>query len=157
MSKLYSFDPNKVIITVGDHTITGYDKESMVSLTRDQEETEEFVGRNDTVAVHNPVKNSSIEITLLQTSDSNEELINFLNSNRAVAGSGVFTISIVSKNGVGGATESEFFSNKAYVKNDPVIDYNVGQNSRTWMIKAIDMDYKLFKSNESQGGASNEN
>lgn len=70
--KLTTYDPKKILIAVGTHTVTGYDEDNFVSVEPAGDGISKVVGCDGEIVRNiDPDQTSVVKITLLYGSDSN--------------------------------------------------------------------------------------
>ena len=78
--KLKTYDPKKVLIAIGSHSVSGYADDSYVSVEPSGDGTTKKTGCDgEIVRSMSPDHSFVVKITLLQTSDSNSYLQNLYN------------------------------------------------------------------------------
>ena len=139
MAELRTYDAKKVIITIGSHTVTGYAEGTFVSIEPEGDGTVAQAGADGEVArslSNNPLH--TVNITLQQTSPSNDAFSEILRRDRASGGGGVVPLQIVDLRGT-----TLFAASQAWVVNWPSVENGSELNDREWPIMAVMTDINV--------------
>jgi hypothetical protein len=127
MTKTY--DPSKVLFTLGGVLITGYADGTFLKVSRDEDSFTKQVGSGGEVARSaNKNKSGSIALTLMQSSPSNDYLSGLVTVDE-LAGTGVVTAQVKDANGT-----SLHLAPEAWVKKPTDSEYAKETGSREWLI-----------------------
>jgi hypothetical protein len=141
---LRTYDAKKVIITIGSHTVTGYAEGSFITIEPEGDGTVAQAGADGEVArslSNNPLV--TVNITLQQTSPSNDALSELLRRDKASGGGGVVPLQVRDLRGT-----SLFAASQAWVTNWPSAEYGAELNDREWPIMAVMTDMNVGGNNE---------
>ena len=136
-----TYDPKKVDVVYGTTTLADFGPDSMVKVTREGEDFEVKQGAagytewtNKNIAIH------TIEVTLMQTSPSNDILSNALKADRS-GNAGQKTITITD-NSTGGT--SKITLTGARIVKSPEVSFGATGKELTWTFKASGVtDYMI--------------
>lgn len=127
-----TYDPQKVIISVGDVTVTGFAKGTFVKVSREEDGFSKVVGADGQVSrTRNANRSGSIEITLKASAASNDLLSAYAAADE-LAGTGVKPVQI--KDGSGTTVCS---AANAWIKKIPDVERGKEETEVTW---ALDCD-----------------
>jgi hypothetical protein len=139
MPELRTYDAKKVIITLGSHTVTGYAEGTFVSIEPEGDGTVAQAGADGEVArslSNNPLH--TINITLQQTSPSNDAFSELLRRDRASGGRGVVPLQVRDLRG-----STLFAASQAWVTNWPTIENGSELNDREWAFMGVMTDVNV--------------
>ncbi len=109
-----TYDPKKVMVQFGNRQITGFSSDSIISITPNGEGVQKYVGADGEVQrALDPDMTYNVEITLANTSKSNDYFSNCYNTDRTT-GKGYKPLLIKDLSG-----ETLFFASEAWVTNMP--------------------------------------
>lgn len=124
-----TYDPQKVTVSVANITITGYATGSFVKVSRDEDAFVKTVGADGLVArTRNANRAGSIEVTLLQSSPSNDAL-SALALLDETSGTGVGAAQVKDVSGTSIAS-----AQNAWVKKLPDMERGKELGEVTWVI-----------------------
>lgn len=134
MSTLANYSPNDVTITVaGLYSVTGFAEGTFVRISKDTQQTTSTRAMDGTIArVKSPDTGWKVEITLAQSSSSNDILSLFWNIDK-VTDMGKFPIMV--KDGSG---STMFMASTAWVEDIPDIVFSNQMETRTWKLAATE-------------------
>lgn len=133
MAQVRTYDPKRVIITIGSHTVTGYGEDTFVSVEPEGDGTAAIAGADGEVARalnHNPLH--TVTITVLQTSPTNDYLSRLLALDRASGGRGVVPMQIRDLIGT-----TVIAGSQAWVVNTPSVEYGNEVGEREWELMLV--------------------
>ena len=151
-----TYDPKKVVVTFGTTTITGYAEGTFISIERAGDIFSTVKGADGGVdRVNNNNNIFTVEITLKQTSPTNEELTT-LSIADALANAGVFQLAIkdlrtsrtAEITGIDGIDKAVFVAAQAWIQKDPDTEYSDAMSNRTWTFSCVGV--KLDSGNTGQ-------
>jgi hypothetical protein len=143
-----TYDPIKVVVTVGSHTISGYGENSLVKCERNEDGFKLQVGGSgEAVRSRNPNRSGKITITLLQSSISNEYLSAMANLDESgVAGAvaapntaptaGVLPVTVKDTNG-----NTIWSAEEAWIVKPPAADLEKEAKEREWTFETAFLRY----------------
>lgn len=124
-----TYDPKKVLIACGTHSVTGLADDAFVSVEPAGEGVTKKVGCDgEIVRSISPDKTSTVKITLLQTSDSNSFLQQMYNQDQQ-NGDGIFPLMI--QDLMGGVL---FSAEEAWVAKQSTFARGKSDTNREWEI-----------------------
>ena len=124
-----TYDPKKVLIACGTHSVTGLADDAFVSVEPAGEGVTKKVGCDgEIVRSISPDKTSTVKITLLQTSDSNSFLQQMYNQDQQ-NGDGIFPLMI--QDLMGGVL---FSAEEAWVAEQSTFARGKADTNREWEI-----------------------
>ena len=134
---VFSYTPEKFQLIVGSEEVTGFAKDTSVTVRRPEKRIEYTPGmRKDGVRVFNPNLHAEIVINLLMGSPTNRALFNYLNANETEPGTGDFSLSLVDKNGNGGSTIIEVSAPVCWVTSTPEYVWSGNHEVRSWNLES---------------------
>lgn len=141
MAKTY--DPGQVDVIIGGYRIEGFGESSMITITRDSDLFTDKVGVDGEVSASKMYdRRAEMEITLMQTSRSNEDLQTLLDADYAAPnGAGVVGVRVVDRSSVDG-NNTVFKARSARVTRDPDVSFENEASERTWKIRIYDYEPK---------------
>lgn len=133
MAQVRTYDPKRVIITLGSHIFSGYAEDTFISIEPSGDGTASVAGADGEVARalnHNPL--ARVTITLQQTSPSNDFLSDLFNMDKASGGSGVVPFQMADLRGTTVVAASQ-----AWVVQWPTIENGASVGDREWLLDAV--------------------
>jgi hypothetical protein len=133
MAQVRTYDPKKVIITIGSHTVTGYGEDTFIGIEPEGDGTTAVAGADGEVARalnHNPLH--TVTITVLQTSPTNDYLSRLLERDRASGGGGVVPFQIRDLRG-----STLIAGSQAWVTNTPSVEFGNSVGEREWTLMVV--------------------
>ena len=132
---LFTYDPKDVSVTVAGVPISGYAEDTFVNVSRADDLFTTSVGtQGETTRIRSNNRSGEIELTLQQTSPSNDHLMSLYaldeNSN-----SGVVPV-IISESRKGLNIGSKVVSAFSWIKKIPNLTYAKGISSRVWVFSS---------------------
>lgn len=139
---LSTFAPNEVTIALigpdWQHVISGFAEDSIVTIDRQGDTFELYVGADDTpTRIYKSNTALSITVHLQQTSESNDLLSAVYLRDKATR-NGLFSILVVDNSG-----RSRYFAEEAYIGVVPNAQYGNSMKTRDWVIHAPTSDVYL--------------
>ena len=135
---LNSYSPRNVNVSFQGIAITGFAPESFIRISRNTEILKETVGSAGNLALtHNADKTGTIEIELMQTSESNIAL-------SALLFAFEFSTDIIPVGQIiiqDPSGSNLTLANNAYLKVAPDVELGADQNSRTWTFGCEELVY----------------
>lgn len=123
-----TYDPKKVIVTVGVHVLTGYPDGTFIKIKRGGDAFEKAVGADGTVDRINKNRTDyEVEVTLKATSPLNAILSGLLVADQ-LSNAGVLPLTIADLSG-----NSLFSAPQAWLRKDPDVEYADSLGTRTWL------------------------
>lgn len=124
-----TYDPKKVIITFGTHTISGYADGTFISITPATDRFSKNVGADGEVTRTQSNDNTDeVVITVKQTSSSNDYLSQVAFNDRFL-GTGKLPLSIVD---IGGTTIANY--TEAWIRTEAAIENSNEASDRVWTL-----------------------
>lgn len=139
MAEVRTYDPKKVVITIGSHTVTGYAEGTFISVEPEGDGTTAQAGADGEVAralSNNPL--STVTLTLQQTSPSNDFLSELFRRDRASGGGGVLPLQVRDLRGT-----SLLAASQAWVTNWPTYERGAELNDSEWALMAVMTDINI--------------
>jgi len=139
MPQVRTYDPKRIVITIGSQNITGLAEDTFLSIEQTGDGTQSQAGADGEVArsiSHNPLHR--VTLTLQQTSLSNDFLSDLLKSDRASGGGGIVPLQINDLRG-----SSLFAASQAWVVKWPNIENGAEVSDREWLIDAVATDIHI--------------
>ena len=140
-NRLATFAPNEVdvIITQSssglNHVVSGFAEDKLVGVERAAETFSKYVGAdNTTTRIYKADKSLSITLSLQQTSNSNDIMMQ-LYKNDVATRNGLFSILVKDNSG-----RSYYFAEEAYIAVVPSTSYANSMQVFEWVIHAHDSD-----------------
>ncbi len=133
-----TFDPKKLTVTLGTHTVTGFASDSMLAIELDSEVYNTDVdayGNSSRFKINNT--NATLTLTLSQASPSNDMLATFYALDVS-ANQGAFPVMIKDNSGTTLIT-SQF----GYIEKLPSIEYGAESKNREWVIKLTETTFTV--------------
>lgn len=130
-----TYDAGLVVITFGPHVVTGYNDGSFVKASRDEDTFTKRVGADGfgtRVRMRN--KGGSVELTLEQTSPSNDFLAATLAADELL-GTGVMPLVVKDLNGTTVVAAAE-----AWIRKSADVEEGKDATSRTWILDTCVLD-----------------
>lgn len=129
-----TYDPRRVIITIGGVPMMGFADGTFIAIERDQDAFSKVTGADgETARSKSNNRAGSIALTLMQTSISNDVLESFA-ARDELAGAGIVPILVKDLNG-----GSVFFSATGWVRKRPGAEYSKEIGNRQWVFDCADM------------------
>jgi hypothetical protein len=127
-----TFDPKQVVINFGPVIMTGYAEGTFVTIDRTGDLFTETKGADGGVdRVNNNNNMFNVEVTLKQTSTTNDELSAILATDLAANG-GIYQLLIQDVAGT-----SLFVAAQCWIKKDPESEYSDVMSNRTWTFACL--------------------
>lgn len=124
-----SYDPDKVVITVGGYGITGFADGTYVNITRDSDDFSDVAGADGEVArAKSNDKRGAIVLTLMQTSKANAVLSGLAQSGAVV------TVTIQDQNSEGG-----YASEQSWVLKPADAAFSKQIETREWTLRCAEL------------------
>lgn len=133
MPQVRTYDPKRIVITIGANLISGFAEDTFVSIEPSGDGTQAVAGADGEVArslSHNPLHR--LTLTLQQTSMSNDALSNLLALDRASGGSGVVPIQVRDLRG-----NTVFAASQGWVVQAPTIEFGSEVAEREWELDCV--------------------
>ena len=135
---LNSYSPKNVNVSFQGVAITGFAPDSFIRISRNEDVLKETVGSAGNLALtHNADKTGTIEIELMQTSESNIALSAILFGFEF--DTGIIPVGQIVIQDPSGSNLT--LANNAYIKVSPEIDLGADQSSRTWVFGCEELVY----------------
>lgn len=137
---LSTYFPEAVTVVIANdkfsHVVNGVAEGTFITVSRDTPATNLVIGGDmSAMRVRRKNRSGSINVTLMQGSDSNDVFSQILrNDEDAMNNDWLFSITV--KDGSG---RSVFFSPQAYIANMPDIAFGTDAENREWVIQCIDI------------------
>lgn len=134
-----TYDPKKVLLTVGVGTITGYADGTFIKVSRDEEAFTKKVGADGEVTrAKSNNQAGSIEITLDLASPSNDALSALATADE-LTNTGAVPVSLLL---IGNSSGKPLVATEAgWVKKKPDMGFSKKAEDRTWVIDCAAMDF----------------
>lgn len=141
---LASYSPEDVVIILSgngfSHTVNGFADGSFVNINRLVLGSEPYSSSDNTNArVVRANKNSSITLSLAQTSESNDVLSQLL-ENDSITRDSTWLFSVLIKDNTG---RSEYFSRQCYIGGHPDSNFSTSIDNRDWMIHCTKLEQNI--------------
>jgi hypothetical protein len=135
-SKVGSYDPSQVIVTVGGVILSGWSDGDAIIARRNEEMYFTKTGNDGTVGrARNANKSGEFEFKLLQTSEVNAQLSTLVNADDLLNdGKALVAISVLDGSGTSLASATQ-----CWVKQLPEMTFGKEVGERTWIFSAADM------------------
>lgn len=132
---LYTYDPNDVVMTFGDHQIQGGDDGEFVTVEfNDDKFTIEKDANGNVTRIFNPGNDGRITITLKSSSPSNDQLSAMYIADQA-SKMGVLPFSLIDVNG-----RDKVIAPQAWITKMPSVNKAKGSvGTRVWVLEAAEM------------------
>lgn len=128
-----TYDPAKVIVTIGQNIVTGFSDNDFIRVTFDEDRYRKVTGADGEVTrVRNASQAGVVEITLLSSAPSNSELSALINNPDAV------TIGINDLSG-----ESVMLASRCWVKKPPDMVFGKEITDRVWTFDCADIQMDI--------------
>ena len=125
-----TYDPSQIVVTLGGNVLTGFGPEQFLSVKRDEASfTDEAGVDGEVVRVRKHDKRATVELTLMQSSSSNDVLAASLEVDETI-GSGVGAFMVKDLNGT-----TLLSSANAWVSKQPDGDFGKDATARVWTIR----------------------
>lgn len=129
---LKTYSPDKIIITVGAHVVTGVGPDTFLTIEAMTDGVTSEAGAYGDVARANSLDpRHEITITLQQTSDSNTVLSGLYLADRVSGGGGVFPVLITDLRG------TTVFGGQGWVRKQATSTFAAGLEAKEWVIEAM--------------------
>jgi structural protein KPP10_ORF10 len=124
-----SYDPAQTDVIIGGQTITGFAEGTGIEIERDEDSFTKVTGSNGEVTrILRNNRGAKVILTLLQGSESNLVLSNFLNIDE---NTGAGAVPAIVKDNTGGSVQS---ATTAWVLKPAKVNYGTAHESRVWTI-----------------------
>ena len=128
--KVYSYDPKEVSVIIGTNIITGFAQGTFVRVSYNQNAIDYQPGLAQGAITLNPNKEGTLQITLMQVSDANAVLQNYLTRTRARQSGFYFPFLINNNSG-----QEVAAADAAWVVKEPDLNLATAAQNWTWQIK----------------------
>jgi hypothetical protein len=136
MANTKDYDPNKVTITVGGNIIEGFADSTFVTVSRNNQTWAVASGASGEHArAKSNDKTGNVELTLMQTSASNDILSAYMLLDESSANSGKFPFAISDANG-----NTLIAAVEMWVQQPPSVEYGKELGDRVWTLEAGDLE-----------------
>jgi hypothetical protein len=136
MADLRTYDPKKVIVTVGGVPMSGYADGTFISVERDNDTWSKVSGADGAVSrAKSNDRTGTLTLTLQQTSPSNDVLSGFARVDE-ISNDGVVPISVTD---LGGRTV--IFSAFGWVQKPPTVEMAKEISNREWVLALADVEF----------------
>lgn len=130
-----TYDPGKLVVSFRGRLISGFGDGSMIKITRDEDAYTKIVGGDGEVArVRSRNKSGSVELTLMQTSASNDDLSSAAALDE-LSGTGIGPLMVKDLLGTTVAAGAN-----AWIRKLPDAEYNKDGADRVWIIDVEQLD-----------------
>lgn len=124
-----TYDPSKIVMTLGTILVSGYADGEFVKAARDADTFTKFVGTDGEVSrTRNRNKTGTVTFTLAQTSLTNDALAALAETDE-LTGAGVVPVLIKDLNGT-----TLFAAGSAWIRKPPEVAYGKEIGHREWVI-----------------------
>jgi hypothetical protein len=128
MSKIYTYSPEDVSVTVNGAVISGFSDGTCINAEREEDAFTKVVGSDGQVTrSKNPNKSGTIALTLKGSSASND-VLSALASLDEINGSGVAAVIVKDNSG------RSVCAGKGWIKKTPTVEFAKEVTDREWMI-----------------------
>ena len=131
-----TYDPNAYDVIVAGIRLSGFAEGTFVSISHDSPGFSDKVGVDGEVArVRKHDRRATVTISLMQTSESNDELSQIYNKDRdSQNGAGVFSFRMVDRSGT-----TVFEADQAWIQSEPGATFSDEPESRDWEIRCANL------------------
>lgn len=137
MNEVKTYDPKKVIVTIGAHICSGWDEDSQITVEPNGEGITKKVGADGEVTRSmDPDDTYNIKLVFDQMSESNKYLTNLRKLDKAT-GAGVVPILITDLRG-----GTLFHAAQAWITKDPSRVWGKASGNREWEIHTGSAEYE---------------
>lgn len=137
-----TYDPEKVIVTIGDNIITGFTAGDFITAKYDDDRYFKIIGVDGEVGrIRNPSNSGTVEITLMASSEANQ----WFSANGIAEKYGInkpFNLGIRDLSG-----KTVLFSEKSWIKSYNDISFSDEISDRVWTIDCADLMMVIGGSN----------
>lgn len=135
---LGSFDPANVVLTVAGETVVGAAKGTFYKVARDSDSyTDDVGGAGDVVRVKSNDNRGTVEITLMQSSPSNDALNDLAQRDEAL-GTGLTPFEIVDLNGRTMASGIN-----CWIRKKADTEFSTEATNRVWILRVPNLAYTV--------------
>jgi hypothetical protein len=143
MAVVLTYDPKKVIVVLGNRTITGFAEDDMITIAPHGEGMQLFVGADGEVARSvDPDHTFEVTLHLSSVSQSNTYLSNLYNADRVT---GQFILPLLIKDMAG---DTLFSAAQAWVANFPESTRSRTIGTQDWVIQTGQIDAPIVGGND---------
>jgi hypothetical protein len=143
MAGVLTYDPKKVIVVLGNRTITGFAEDDMITIAPHGEGMQLFVGADGEVARSvDPDHTFEVTLHLSSVSQSNTYLSNLYNADRVT---GQFILPLLIKDMAG---DTLFSAAQAWVANFPESTRSRTIGTQDWVIQTGQIDAPIVGGND---------
>ena len=139
--RTYSYSPENFSLICGSEEITGFARDTTITVRRTEKRVNYTPGIVDGVRVFNPNKHGEIVINLLLGSPSNSVLFNFFTSNEETPGTGDFALSLVDKNSQDGSQIISVTAPVCWVVQEPDYVWSGNHEIRAWTLESGNLSW----------------
>ena len=140
--RTFDYSPERVSLICGSEEITGFAKDSSITVRRTEKRFIYTPGIVDGMRTFVPNKHGEIVVNLLQGSPSNAVLFNFFLQDEDNVGSGVFSLTLSDKNSPTGLTIAEISAPFCWVSQEPEMMWSGNQEIRSWTLESGNISWK---------------
>lgn len=137
MANTKDYDPKKVTITVGTHIVEGFADGTFVTVSRNNQTWNTVSGAS---GEHGRSKSNdrsgTIELTIMQTSASNDVLSSFMALDETSSNGGKFPFKLIDAHGKTAVATVE-----AWIQQPPSVEYGKELGDRSWTLEAGDIEF----------------
>lgn len=143
MAGVLTYDPKKVIVVLGNRTITGFAEDDMITIAPHGEGMQLFVGADGEVGRSiDPDHTFEVTLHLSSVSQSNTYLSNLYNADRVT---GQFILPLLIKDMAG---DTLFSAAQAWVSNFPEATRSRTIGTQDWVIQTGQIDMPIVGGND---------
>lgn len=140
------YDPLNVVITLDSHIVSGFADGTYITVTRNNQTWNTVAGASGEHArAKSNDRTGTVEITLMQTSITNDWLSNKLYADEMKGNTGKFKLSIIDGNGPLDDTnvlgQTTINALEAWVQQAPSVEFGKELSDRVWTIEAGDLEF----------------
>jgi len=133
------YDPKKVTINLGGHIAQGFADGSFVSISRNNQSFNLVSGAGGEVArAKSQDKSGTIELTLMQTSETNDFLSGKMIADEGPTSAGKFAFGLIDANGTTVVAATE-----VWVQQPPTVEYGKELGDRVWTLEAGELLFNV--------------
>jgi len=125
------YDPKQVVLSLGGVAVEGYADGTFITAQRNNQTFNLVSGASgETVRAKSNDKTGTLEITLLQSSATNDWLSGKMLADEGPTNAGKFSVAMIDKNGTTVVSAVE-----GWVQQPPAVEYGKELGERTWTIE----------------------
>ncbi len=137
MANTKDYDPKKVTITVGSHILEGFADGTFVTVSRtNQTWTVKSGASGEHARAKSNDRSGTIELTLMQTSASNDFLSLLMALDESSASGGKLPFTLLDAHGKTAVGAAE-----AWIRQPPSVEYGKELGDRVWTLEAGDIEF----------------